>query len=166
MSFRRPKGGRISGASTLCYRDSSLTLWMTKCFSTLLAPKLTQNQFIGRNAFFIISHLYISFFRIKFIALQCFSYRDVYGVCYIPLYTFVSTIGVLCCYTYRRGLSRRCSFRLLWAMRRPRSIGRVTGTDSPPFSFYMSNYFFLFWTVRFWGVCWIHTLKIWVNLDL
>ena len=69
---------------------------------------------------------------------------DVYGVCYIPSYTFVSTIGVLCCYTYRRGLSRRCSFRLLWAMRRPRSIGRVTGTDSPPFSFYMSNYFFLF----------------------
>ena len=27
MSFRRPKGGRISVASTLCSRDSSLTLW-------------------------------------------------------------------------------------------------------------------------------------------
>ena len=38
-------------------------------------------------------------------------------------------------YTYWRGLSRRCSFRLLWAMRRPRSMGRVTGTDSRAFSF-------------------------------
>ena len=36
MSFRRPKGGRISSTSTLCYRDSSLTLWMTKCLSYLL----------------------------------------------------------------------------------------------------------------------------------
>ena len=45
VSFRRPKGGRISVASTLCSRESSLTLWMTKCFSDFDAPKLTQNPF-------------------------------------------------------------------------------------------------------------------------
>lgn len=48
----------------------------------------------------------------------------------------MQTKGVLCRYTYRRGLSRRCSFILLWAMRRPRSKGRVTGTDSRAFSLY------------------------------
>ena len=44
---------------------------------------------------------------------------DVYEVCNIPLCTFAAATGVFCCYTYRRGLSQRCSFRFLWAMRRP-----------------------------------------------
>ena len=48
----------------------------------------------------------------------------------------MKTKGVLCRYTYRRGLSRCCSFRLLWAMREPLRAGRVTGTDSPPFFIY------------------------------
>ena len=37
---------------------------------------------------------------------------DVYGVCYISLVHFWYNKGVLSCCTYRRGLSRRCSFRL------------------------------------------------------
>ena len=60
------------------------------------------------------------------------------------IYTFLLTKSVLRHYTYRRGLSRRCSFKLLWAMRRPRSVGRVTGTDSRAFSFYIVNYNELF----------------------
>ena len=39
-----------------------------------------------------------------------------------------------CIYAYQRGLLR-CSFRLLWAMREPRGVGRVTGTDSHVFSY-------------------------------
>ena len=46
MSFRRPKGGRISCTSTLCSRDSSLTLWMTKSFRDFTAPKFGQNPFL------------------------------------------------------------------------------------------------------------------------
>ena len=42
--------------------------------------------------------------------------------------------GKDCIYTYQRGLLR-CSFRLLWAMREPRGVGRVTGTDSHVFSY-------------------------------
>ena len=41
--------------------------------------------------------------------------------------------------TYRRGLLR-CSFRLLRAVRRPQTAGRVTGTDSRAFSFIVFTY--------------------------
>ena len=47
MSFRRPKGGRISESFTLCYRDSSLTLWMTDCFNDFIAPKFGKNQWMN-----------------------------------------------------------------------------------------------------------------------
>ena len=49
MSFRRPKGGRISCTSTLCYRDYSLTLWMTINLKAFTAPKLTQNQLLSKS---------------------------------------------------------------------------------------------------------------------
>ena len=65
------------------------------------------------------------------------------------MYTFSQTKGVLCCYTYRRGLSQRCSFILLWAMREPRIAGRVTGTDSRAFFFiWINHYLFLNRPVR------------------
>ena len=59
MSFRRPKGGRISESFTLCYRDSSLTLWMTDCFNDFIAPKFGKNlvfeDFLYISTFFEIT---------------------------------------------------------------------------------------------------------------
>lgn len=46
---------------------------------------------------------------------------------------------VLNLYAYRRGLLR-CSFRRWWAMRRPQTAGRVTGTDSRAFLLYTIIY--------------------------
>ena len=65
---------------------------------------------------------------------------DVYGVCYISLVH-------LCCINIRCTLSLYISAWAIsvlldlasWAMRRPGVAGRVTGTDSRAFSFYMSN---------------------------
>ena len=58
---------------------------------------------------------------------------DVYGICLYPWVYFEIKVYVDC-YTYQRGLLR-CSFRLLRAVRRPQTAGRVTGTDSRAFSF-------------------------------
>ena len=50
MSFRRPKGGRISESFTLCYQDSSLTLWMTDYFNDFIAPKFGKNHGFCQNS--------------------------------------------------------------------------------------------------------------------
>ena len=63
---------------------------------------------------------------------------DVYGICLYPQVYFEIKV-YLDCYTYRRGLLR-CSFRLLRAVRRPQTAGRVTGTDSRAFSFIVFTY--------------------------
>ena len=46
VSFRRPKGGRISCTSTLCSRDSSLTLWMTNVLVIFLPLNLVRTRWI------------------------------------------------------------------------------------------------------------------------
>ena len=51
MSFRRPKGGRISCTSTLCSRDSSLTLWMTNVLEILLSLNLVRTPFCFSSSF-------------------------------------------------------------------------------------------------------------------
>ena len=59
-------------------------------------------------------------------------------VCNMPmLYSYEHCTDTVVTYMHIGVGLLHCSFRLLWAMRRPRSMGRVTGTDSRAFSFYM-----------------------------
>ena len=62
----------------------------------------------------------------------------VYGIC-LHIFNMPFARKVCWIYTYRRGLLR-CSFRLLRAVRRPQTAGRVTGTDSRAFSFIVFTY--------------------------